>query len=245
VRAGELNLPVMNKPHIICHMLTGIDGRLHPSRFTRSPDGERKDCSSVTEAIYADFDADAWMVGRVTMVEMAKGAPHPPKSAPKPPRPFHFVKRSGTKYAIAVDPHARVHFAKSDVGGDHPVVLLGPGVSDEHLTELVADGISYAIADTEPMSLAAMMDVLHRELGIKKLLLEGGASINNAFLAAGLVDELSVIIAPGVDGTRASESIIEGDAKLQGRIETSFVSCKQLSHGLVHLKYAVRRSTES
>jgi riboflavin biosynthesis pyrimidine reductase len=230
----------MNKPHIICHMLTGVDGRLHPSRFTRSPDGDRKDWSRVGEGVYAELAADAWMVGRVTMVEMAKGEPHAPGTFAKPPRPYHFVKRADTKYAIAVDPHARVHFAKSDVGGDHPVVLLGSDVADSHLAELVGDGISYVIADTSPMSLAAMMDVLQRELGINRLLLEGGASINNAFFAAGLVDELSVLIAPGIDGTRESESIIEGEAKLQGNVELSLTSCRQLANGLVHLRYAVR-----
>ena len=231
----------MNKPYIICHMLTGVDGRLHPSRFTKSPDGDRAAWSRAAEKAYADFEADAWMVGRVTMVEMAKGTPHPPATFDKPPRPTYFAKREG-KFAIAIDPHGRVHFAKSDVGGDHPVALLGADVPDSHLAELVNDGISYVIADAQPMNLAAMMDVLHRELGIERLLLEGGASLNNSFLAAGLVDEVSVLIAPGIDGTRESESIIEGDEKLQGKIELAFASSKVLDNGLVHLRYAVRRA---
>ena len=29
------------KLHVICHMIASLDGGLHPSRFTRSPDGDR------------------------------------------------------------------------------------------------------------------------------------------------------------------------------------------------------------
>ena len=232
----------MNKPYIVCHMLTGVDGRLHPSRFTKSPDGDRAAWSRVGGQIYDELAGDAWLVGRVTMVEMAKGIPHPPAKAGSVERPYHFVKRSGVKYAITVDTHGSVHFAKSDVGGDHPVVILGSDVADSHLAELAGDGISYIVAPPGPIDLAAMMDILYRELGIKRMLLEGGGVINNAFLAAGLVDEISVLIAPGIDGGRESESIIEGDHTLAGKIELSFKACKQLDNGLVHLTYNVRGS---
>ena len=31
------------KPHVICHMMVSLDGRIHPSRWTASPDGNVKD----------------------------------------------------------------------------------------------------------------------------------------------------------------------------------------------------------
>ena len=147
--------------------------------------------------------------------------------------------------AVTIDTRGTVHFAKPDVGGDHPVVILGPDVPDAHLAELAGDGISYVVADKAPIDLAAAMDVLHRELGIERLLLEGGAAINNGFLAAGLVDEVSVVIVPGIDGGRESESIIEGDEKLAGKIELSFKACKPLPNGLVHLTYSVKPTARS
>ncbi len=30
------------KPHVICHMMVSLDGRIHPSRWTASPDGNRQ-----------------------------------------------------------------------------------------------------------------------------------------------------------------------------------------------------------
>jgi riboflavin biosynthesis pyrimidine reductase len=35
------------KPHVICHMMVSLDGRIHPSRWTASPDGNRQDWTKV------------------------------------------------------------------------------------------------------------------------------------------------------------------------------------------------------
>ncbi|RUY19589.1 riboflavin deaminase, partial [Mesorhizobium sp. M7A.F.Ca.CA.001.13.2.1] len=71
------------KPQIICHMLASLDGSLHPSRYTSSPDGTRAEWSSLYEHIHNDLAADAWIVGRVTMAEMSKAGAHPPANAGK------------------------------------------------------------------------------------------------------------------------------------------------------------------
>ena len=31
------------KPHIVCHMIVSLDGRILPSRWSSSPDGARSD----------------------------------------------------------------------------------------------------------------------------------------------------------------------------------------------------------
>jgi len=48
------------------------------------------------------------------------------------------------------------------------------------------------------------LDILNRELGVKRLLLEGGGGANGAFLRTGLVKELNLIICPAVDGSKAA-----------------------------------------
>jgi len=42
------------KPHVSILMLTSIDGRLHPSRFTESPDGTRRDWSERIRRVVPD-----------------------------------------------------------------------------------------------------------------------------------------------------------------------------------------------
>src|SRR5688572_21384485 len=63
------------RPHIICHMGTSIDGRLHPSRFTVPASGiPVAVLRAHYERVHEQFDADGWIVGRKTMSEMSKGA---------------------------------------------------------------------------------------------------------------------------------------------------------------------------
>jgi riboflavin biosynthesis pyrimidine reductase len=228
------------KPQIICHMLASLDGSLHPSRFTTSPDGSRAEWSSLYEQIHGDLAGDAWIVGRVTMAEMGKAAAHPPAETGKVDRPYHFAQASTGSYAVALDSSGKLHFARPDIGGDHVVVLLGHDVADSHLAELAADGVSYIIAETEEIDLAQMLEVLGRELGIRRLLLEGGAGINGSFFAAGLVDELSLLVAPAIDGRAANQAFVEfGEGGLADKMQLSLTSCEALAHGLVHLRYAV------
>lgn len=229
-------------PHVICHMMGSLDGGLHPSRWTKSPDGGREEWSATYERIHQALKGDAWLVGRVTMAEMSKAASHTPVTIGAVDRPYHFAARPAGTYAITIDPSGKVHFSKPDVGGDHVVVVLGRDVSDQHLAELAADGVSYIVAPEAQPDLAGVLEVLGRELGIRRLLLEGGAAINGAFLAAGLVDELSLLIAPALDARIRTQHFVEfSDSGLADKIQLSLTSCETLQHGLVHLRLAVCR----
>ena len=131
------------RPHIICHMSTSIDGRLHPSRFTRAAPGISWDMlRGHYEKVHERLDADGWIVGRKTMGEMAKGTERSIAEVLKVPREAHVAERGGRKLAVAIDPSGRVHYGKDNVGGDHVVAVLGEQVSDAYLAELREDGVS-------------------------------------------------------------------------------------------------------
>ncbi|HYG26164.1 MAG TPA: RibD family protein [Caulobacteraceae bacterium] len=225
------------KPTVICLMSSSIDGRLHPSRYTESPDGDRTQWSAAYEDLHSRLEGDAWLVGRVTMAEMSKAAPHPPSTFPAVDRPIHVASRSGS-YAIGVDRSGKLHFDGGAVGGDQVIVLLGRDVTDSHLAELTADGVSYIVAPESEMNLEAMLETLADGFGIKRLLLEGGGAINGSFFAAGLVDELDVLIAPALDGG-ITEGIVDYEPGLLGLTRLSLRSAKAVENGLVHLRYRV------
>lgn len=83
------------KPEVICHMLGSLDGGLHPSRFTRSPDGTQAEWSSVYERIHHALEGDAWLVGRIIMAEMSKAFAHPPATIDK------VARADGVSYIVA------------------------------------------------------------------------------------------------------------------------------------------------
>ncbi|MFV0623468.1 RibD family protein [Sphingomonas sp. ac-8] len=227
-----------DRPRIICLMTSSLDGRLHPSRYTASPDGTREDWSTAYEAIHDAAQADGWIVGRTTMAEMAKGEPHPPAYVDSPARPHHVARREGP-FAIALDRSGKLHFTKPEIDGDHVVVLLGPDVPDSHLAELAEDGVSYFVAQDEDMALAPLMRTLVRELGVETLMLEGGGHVNGSFLAAGLVDELHVVVAPALDGAPNTAIVEAGEDGLKGKARLSLAGCDRLDGGAVHLRYTV------
>lgn len=229
------------KPHVICHMLISLDGRIHPSRWTLSPDGDRKAWSSAYEKVHETLAGDAWLVGRVTMAEMSKAAAHPPEPPFAVTRPHRFAQRDADSYAIAFDRSGKLHFGKPDIGGDHIVVLLGPGVPDSHLAELTNDGVSYVVAADEAMEAKPLLELLGRELGIERLLVEGGGNVNGSMMAAGVVDEISILLAPAVDGAVGITGVFEvPDARgLAGKARLRLTSNETLEHGVVHLRYAV------
>jgi hypothetical protein len=59
------------KPHVICLMASSVDGRTLHSRWR--PKGSGGD---LFERVHDELAGDAWLVGRVTGQEFAKGKPY-------------------------------------------------------------------------------------------------------------------------------------------------------------------------
>ncbi len=227
------------RPRVSILMVTSIDGRLHPSRFTASPDGTRREWSEEYEKLHASMKADAWLVGRVTMAEMSKAGPHAPSGPWKVERPMHVAKTDAATFAIALDSSGKLHFQGGKLSGDHVIVLLGRDTPDSHLAELAADGVSYIVSAGAEFDIPGLLEVLAREFGIKHLVVEGGAKTNGAFLAAQVVDELRVLVAPALDGAEQVQGIVEYRNGLAGVVRLKFKSAELLGHGVVQLWYAV------
>lgn len=237
------------RPTIICHMGTSIDGRLHPSRFTKPAVGVQADIlRSHYETIHDNFDADGWIIGRRTLSEMTKGTERSIANAPSVPREPHTGNRDNRKLAIGIDPSGRAHYGKDNIGGDHVVAVLGEQVSDAYLAELREDGVSYIFAGKAGDDLTGAMQQIGEIFGAKKLLLEGGGRINGAFLKHQLIDEFSTLIRPAVDGVAGTDSIVdyygpEGDRPGAGQA-LRLTHCEVLEGGMVWLRHAVERDSD-
>jgi len=180
------------KPHVICHMAASLDGRTLSSRWR--PDGAA--AGGLFERLHEELVGDAWVVGRVTGQEFAKGKAYPARTDKAFPREAWFARRDAKAYGIVLDAHGRIAWGRSDIGGDPIVVVLSERVADAHLAGLRDEGVSYIFAGEAELDLGLALDIVNRELGVKRLLLEGGGAANGAFLRAGLVDEISLILCP-------------------------------------------------
>jgi riboflavin biosynthesis pyrimidine reductase len=227
------------KPHVSILMVTSIDGRLHPSRFTASPDGTRRDWVGQYEKVHASLQANAWLVGRVTMAEMSKTGPHAPAGPWKVERPIHVAESDAATFAVALDPSGKLHFQGATLSGDHVIVLVGRETPDSHLAELAADGVSYIVSAGAELDIPSLLDVLARDFGITHLVVEGGAKTNGYFLAAQVVDELRVLVAPALDGAEQVQGIVDYRDGLAGLVRMRLKSADVLDHGVVQLAYTV------
>ncbi len=236
------------RPKIICHMIGSIDGRLLSERWTPLRDGLGSNTVlRVYEETAQRLSAEGWIVGRKTMAEMVGGparSPHASKASPI--RGTHIGNRQGRSIAVAVDPGGKIHYGTDHVGSDHLVAILGEHVSDDYLAELRGDGVSYVFAGRDGMDLQTAMTTLGDEFGIETLLLEGGGTINGAFLKADLIDEISLLLYPGIDGLAGVPSIFEyhgcsGDELPASGRSLRLFSVEPLVADIVWIRYAVDR----
>lgn len=227
------------KPHVVVHMTASIDGRTLPSRW--SP--KRESSTSHYERIHEKLEGDAWLVGRTTGQEFAKATSYSALTAEKFPRQAWITKKGAGAYGIVLDPHGKIAWGRADIGGDPIVVVLTEKVSDSHLAGLRADGVSYLFAGKNDLDEVAALETIGRELGVKRLLLEGGGVTNGTLLRAGLVDEISVLVSPVVDGAPGApalfDAVREDDGKTTKVKDIALTSSETLDGGVVWLRYAV------
>jgi riboflavin biosynthesis pyrimidine reductase len=227
------------KPYVICHMVASIDGRIHSSRWRPKFDG-----GGLFERLHEEIGGDAWLVGRVTGQEFAKRRePYPAATGKTFPREPWFARRDAAAYGVVLDAEGKITWGRSDIGGDPIVVVLTRQVGDAHLAGLRAEGVSYVFAGDEEIDLALTLDILNHELGVKRLLLEGGGGANGAFFRAGLIDEISVAIVPAIDGGKGAPSVFDmsgGDVGTEPRVRRMALTQSQaLDNGAVWLRYRV------
>lgn len=78
------------------------------------------------------------------------------------------------------------------------IEVLTHRASPAYLAYLDDLEIPYLFGGEEELDLAFVLHKLRRDYNVETMVLGGGATLNAAFFAAGLVDEISLVIAPGI-----------------------------------------------
>jgi 2,5-diamino-6-(ribosylamino)-4(3H)-pyrimidinone 5'-phosphate reductase len=141
--------------------------------------------------------------------------------------------------AFAVDPSGRLAWGTNDIDGDHVVAVLSERVSDEYLAFLCARGVSYLLAGARDVDLPLALEKIGARFGVRTLMLEGGGQINGGMLRAGLVDEVSLLVAPVADGRVGTPALfdVEGDDAAPRRLALEAV--ERRADDVLWLRYRV------
>jgi len=83
-------------------------------------------------------------------------------------------------------------------------------ISAANLSRLRKFPIQIITCGNSSVNISKLLKILHNK-GIKKIIVEGGGTINWSFLKHGFVDELIITIAPYILGGSNSKTLVEGD----------------------------------
>ncbi|MEH6908641.1 dihydrofolate reductase family protein [Neobacillus drentensis] len=236
----------MERPYIICHMLTSLDGKiigdyLDEERATYFIDEYEK--------IHERYGCKAWICGRITMEEnftLGSKLDLKQENIPNIPRTDYVAKKDARTYAVAVDPSGKLGWTKNYISegrenstGDHIIEVLTEQVSDAYLAYLKNLGISYIFGGKDRLDFTVVVEKLKKLFSIDQLILEGGGVLNSSFLNEGLIDELSLVLVPIADGASNSVTLFETSSYLKKRQPVNFFlkSIEKLDDGGLWMKY--------
>lgn len=225
--------------------MSSVDGRLLPGRWTLpfdgTPAGELfKEYAEIGRLL----ETDAWMFGKATTRESF---------------PYKFMSKSeqtvlpglvfipsslSQRLFITIDPDADIFYTSDKLRGDNIIVVLGTNATTDYIEMLREKGIGYIVLE-DVKELCKAIEILAEQFGVRSISLQGGGIIDGAMLAAGLLDELSLVIYPGIDGLTTSPSIFEylgaDDERPADGQALELLSSETRNHGIMWLRYKFHR----
>lgn len=222
----------MKRPYIVCHMVASIDGRI--------------DCAMVDKISGDEYystleklDCPTSLEGRVTM-EHYNAAKEPFVAN----NPISFGMSSvykavdSDKYIVAVDTHGKLRWPASEIDGVPLVCIVSEQVPQEYLEMLKKEEISYICIGRDAIDLPKAMEILYSEFRVERMAVLGGGHINGGFLAAGLIDEVSLLLAPGIDGRKGQTALFDGIPDMDRMpVKLSLESVERIEDGTLWIRY--------
>lgn len=219
-------------------MMTSVDGRI--------------DCPMVgqlsTDEYYIALDRlgkCSKLSGRVTTVlecpavkeEVAAG-----KSGTPVGHEAFSVCRKADEYTITVDTHGKILWKSNEADGYPVISIVTEDVSEEYLDSLTAQGISWIASGKGHINLRRAVEILCEEFGVERLAIVGGGHICGGFVEACLVDEVSVMVAPGIDGREGQTAMFDGIRKENcNPYKLKLESVEKWDTDIVWLRYKVEK----
>ena len=143
---------------------------------------------------------------------------------------------------VGVVTEARLHPDSQflNAGPASIVIFTTRWTSKHHVSDLKSRGVDVYVDDSEMVNLLTAMETL-KEIGVQRLMVEGGATLNFELLRLGLVDEVTIYIAPMIFGGANAPTLAAGSGlERDEAIPMKLVNAETWEDGVV-LKYILER----
>lgn len=229
----------MEHTKVIIHMYTFLDGKID-ANFELPKDGEPS-FNHCMNTVYQMSNANTFGWKSIKLMEVP-GDPDLSefKGSKLPVTDWVPEGLSAETWMVSVDPNGELAWQHNyfDYGQKRSQVIevVSENVSPDYLAFLQSMRIPYIVGgkDDTSFDFAEVLNKLRKLFGITKLIVSGGATVNGSFLKQGLVDQISLIVSP----------YINGDQSLKGPFNTfgefipkkfNFYSLEALPDGGLHL----------
>lgn len=236
----------MNRPYIICHILSALDGKI-TGRFmgTESALAVSEEYARIRTA----FHADAWLYGTVTTKEFTGyRKPEPEPVTDDIPKEDFVAEKDADLYYVSVDTKGEIGwksgtFRKAGRPDAHVIEILTEETPAAYRAYLHRRGVSYVLAGKDKLDCRIAAEKLYRLFGIETVLICGGGTVNWTFLQQGVMDELSLLIAPAADGSLTAVTVFEESDDLlpSAPAEFQLKEVERLKGDGIRLTYLVRK----
>lgn len=125
----------------------------------------------------------------------------------------YYSKGTKDPVRIIVDSNARIPLNSRIIRSSkniQTIVATTPNASTRKIKELKKAGVQILVSGKRKVNIKKLFQQLEN-LGLKRILVEGGGEINWSVLKIGLANELIVAISPVVVGGRDAKTLVEGE----------------------------------
>lgn len=222
----------MDRPRVVVHNTVSLDGRL--TGFPVDLGLHYETAGSIPH--------DAVLTGSGTLLAAARaeGVDLSGEDPDEPPPPVAADDRR--PWLVVVDSRAqltRLAWLRGQPYWRDVLVLCSQATPVEHVDRLRRHRVEHVVAGADRVDLSAALGMLVDRYHVTAVRVDAGGSLNGQLLAAGLVDEIDVIVAPHLAGTGGAgpTHLVDGVAGTGGRL--TLVDVRQLRDSHLRLRYTI------
>lgn len=214
-------------------MLASLDGRIDCDMTEHICDNEYYEALD-------ELNCPSMINGRVTaeMHYADKGTFTPESPAITGRESIHQAVKAD-RYHIITDTLGTLLWKAGNLESRSLICLVSEYATQDYLAYLQQKNISYIAIGKPGIDLNRAMEILKGSFGVDRLVLTGSGNLNGSFLAAGLLDEISMMYAPGIDGRAgwiAAFDGIQDKTHLPVRLKLTG-TVRQYDNGTVWMRY--------
>ncbi len=223
----------MNRPFVFINVAMTVDGKIDTFRRRGAAISSARDKERVDRL---RAEANAVMVGGRTLLD------EDPKLTVK----SEALRRERIDRGLAPNPIKVGVVSEAGILPDAQFLSAGPAkivifttrrTSKHHVSLLKSLGVDVHLDDSEKVDLPGALETL-KQIGVNRLMVEGGATLNFELLRLGLVDEIRAYVAPMIFGGANAPTMAAGPGlERPDAVPLKLVSAEAWEDGGVYLRY--------